>query len=293
MKKIILGAWCALLVSVSVSAQGTGTVITPLQDINFQQVLAQKNAMPAVIIFGGANCQACTQLKNDLARSPNAAKLKYYFVETDDSNNAAENSSLVNLFQIDASLSMTSPEVVYFVGNAAIVIPHQITEASALIQLLQSKEFSDAKSTMATQTNQTSNPTPTQNQNLKPAAHPLSATGNATPLTGNNFKTALASNSGWVLVDESATWCGPCQQLKPVIEAVAEKMQKDHLAVYSLDADLGDSDPHFYLAGLTHQNQNAIPSVYLLHNGALISHFVGPQFDNEKSLEAYIKSFMK
>ena len=39
-----------------------------------------------------------------------------------------------------------------------------------------------------------------------------------------------------VLVDFSATWCGPCKMLAPVLESVAEKM-KDKVTIVKVDID--------------------------------------------------------
>jgi thioredoxin 1 len=39
-----------------------------------------------------------------------------------------------------------------------------------------------------------------------------------------------------VLVDFSAVWCGPCKQLKPIVDKIAEE-QKDKLEVLPIDVD--------------------------------------------------------
>ncbi|MGL6220488.1 MAG: thioredoxin [Lacrimispora sphenoides] len=41
-------------------------------------------------------------------------------------------------------------------------------------------------------------------------------------LTQENFQTEVADNSGIVLVDFWATWCGPCKMFAPVIDEIAE-----------------------------------------------------------------------
>lgn len=40
-------------------------------------------------------------------------------------------------------------------------------------------------------------------------------------LTQENFQTEVADNSGIVLVDFWATWCGPCKMFAPVIDEIA------------------------------------------------------------------------
>ncbi|MDR0926018.1 MAG: thioredoxin [Hungatella sp.] len=41
-------------------------------------------------------------------------------------------------------------------------------------------------------------------------------------LTQENFETEVANNSGIVLVDFWATWCGPCKMFAPIIDEIAE-----------------------------------------------------------------------
>ncbi len=46
---------------------------------------------------------------------------------------------------------------------------------------------------------------------------------------------AKETASGKAIVDFSATWCGPCQMLKPLIEKVAD--EHPELKILSLDVD--------------------------------------------------------
>src|SRR5262249_56572073 len=57
-----------------------------------------------------------------------------------------------------------------------------------------------------------------------------------TELTDVNFKSTLQNAKTPVLVDFSATWCGPCKALGPTIDKVATDYA-GKLAVYKVDID--------------------------------------------------------
>lgn len=42
-------------------------------------------------------------------------------------------------------------------------------------------------------------------------------------LTNNNFEEEVLNSKIPVIVDFFATWCGPCQELAPIIEEIAEE----------------------------------------------------------------------
>lgn len=57
-----------------------------------------------------------------------------------------------------------------------------------------------------------------------------------TELTDANFQKTIADASTPVLVDFSATWCGPCKALAPTIDKIAAEYA-GKLAVYKVDID--------------------------------------------------------
>lgn len=81
------------------------------------------------------------------------------------------------------------------------------------------------------------------------------------------FDTHVLENEGIVLVDFSATWCGPCKMQKPVLEELEEESDFD---IYSVDVDQSPD-----LAG--RYNVNAVPSMMLFKKGVLKNTLVGFQ----------------
>ncbi len=76
-----------------------------------------------------------------------------------------------------------------------------------------------------------------------------------------------AEKDAVAVVDFSATWCGPCKMLAPVLESVSEKLG-DKVAFYNVDVDDAPE-----LAG--EFGINSVPSVLLLKNGRLVDQSVG------------------
>jgi len=80
------------------------------------------------------------------------------------------------------------------------------------------------------------------------------------------------------LVDFSATWCGPCRQMAPVIKKLTEKY-RNRAAVVEIDID---SQPQI----ATHYMVQSIPTLILFDNGREIKRFVGVQ--SPETLEKHV-----
>ena len=81
------------------------------------------------------------------------------------------------------------------------------------------------------------------------------------------------------VVDFSATWCGPCRMLAPVLESVSEKLG-DRVAFYNVDVDEAPMLAAAYRV-------SSVPCVVLLKNGELKDTSIG--FRPEAQISAWIE----
>jgi putative thioredoxin len=83
----------------------------------------------------------------------------------------------------------------------------------------------------------------------------------------NNFEAEAFQKSfdKPVLIDFYATWCGPCQMLKPILEKIAQEYD---VVVAKVNIDDNQSLAHDY-------GVEGIPDVRLMNQGEIIDRFVG------------------
>jgi len=75
--------------------------------------------------------------------------------------------------------------------------------------------------------------------------------------------------TGTVLVDFFATWCGPCKMLTPVLEELSEEMD-GKATIVKVDVDeLGDIASRYRIM--------SIPTLFVFKNGELKEKVVGLQ----------------
>ena len=87
--------------------------------------------------------------------------------------------------------------------------------------------------------------------------------------TDSNFDSDVLKASQLTLVDFWAEWCGPCRQLGPTIEALADEYQ-GKIKVYKMNVDENPGTPtKFHIRG--------IPTVIFFKNGVVVDQIVGNQ----------------
>ena len=100
-----------------------------------------------------------------------------------------------------------------------------------------------------------------------------------TKIQSKDFETKVQA-SPVAVVDFSATWCGPCRMLAPVLEDVSEKFS-GKVDFYNVDVD---EAPDLAAAFRV----NSVPCLVLLKNGAFADQSVG--FRPAPQITAWIES---
>lgn len=91
--------------------------------------------------------------------------------------------------------------------------------------------------------------------------------GKVAELSTQDFANAVESSDGTVVVDFTATWCGPCKMLAPVFERVADKYE-GRAKFFKLDIDQNVEVAAKY--GVT-----TIPNLLFFKDGEVVGQSVG------------------
>ena len=96
----------------------------------------------------------------------------------------------------------------------------------------------------------------------------------------DDFINEVVNSDQPVLVDFWAEWCGPCKQLAPLVEAVAEEF-KDTIKVCKMDVDANRETAAEY--GI-----RSIPTLIIFANGENIGTEIGAL--SKQQLDEFIRS---
>jgi len=90
---------------------------------------------------------------------------------------------------------------------------------------------------------------------------------NTVAATDDTFETDVLKATGPVLVDFWAEWCGPCKQIAPALEQIAEELA-DQVIVAKVNIEDSPSTPSRY-------GVRGIPTMMLFRGGQMASMKVG------------------
>lgn len=105
-------------------------------------------------------------------------------------------------------------------------------------------------------------------------------------IKGAEMKALVADTARITLVDFSASWCGPCQMVHPVLEALSSEMA-DKVSFFKIDVDESPSE-----AGA--MGVRGVPTMIVFHGGKEIDRQVGfrDKADLRKTLDALADRFL-
>jgi thioredoxin 1 len=95
----------------------------------------------------------------------------------------------------------------------------------------------------------------------------MAASKNVVTFTEQNFETEVLKSEVPVLVDFTATWCGPCRQLAPIVEKLADEFE-GKVKVGKLDIDAAPGVTAKY-------GVRSVPTVLIFQGGEKKAQHVG------------------
>jgi thioredoxin 1 len=108
------------------------------------------------------------------------------------------------------------------------------------------------------------------------------ASANIREVTDANFESEVLKSDLPTLVDFWAIWCGPCKQIAPTVEFLAEEY-KGRVKVAKMDVDHHQITPQQY--GI-----RSIPTLLIFKGGKVVSQLVGamPRSKLEAELQKHL-----
>lgn len=101
--------------------------------------------------------------------------------------------------------------------------------------------------------------------------------------TDQNFEEEVIKSKILVLVDFWATWCGPCQVMRPIIEELAKDFEGKGIKIGKINIDENSQMAEKY-------GVMSIPDLVFFKDGKIIDHLLGVQ--SKKTLEDKINKII-
>ncbi|MGM0217031.1 thioredoxin [Enterococcus sp. AZ126] len=100
-------------------------------------------------------------------------------------------------------------------------------------------------------------------------------------ITDKEFSTE--TDSGLVLIDFWATWCGPCRMQSPILEQLSEEYDESEVKITKMDVDENPETPASF--GIM-----SIPTLLLKKDGEVVEKAVGVH--SKEQLRALIDKYL-
>lgn len=121
-----------------------------------------------------------------------------------------------------------------------------------------------------------------KNVESQETAHVATQTDSKKEIGGPEYQ-QLINSYPIVLIDFSATWCGPCKKLSPTLEKISQQREKD-FKLYTIDVDENPS--------IAQQNGiEMLPTLIWYKNGKMVKRVFGLQ--TEKTINLMIDELVK
>lgn len=114
----------------------------------------------------------------------------------------------------------------------------------------------------------------------RPRSNPIDVTSHETLVTDANFEAEVVDSTTPVLIDFSASWCPPCQEMAPIVAQIAEEYEG------KLKVGVVDTDNESSMQVTEAFRVNGIPAFFLVVEGEPIATVTG--YRSKKAFERWI-----